>query len=63
VSPTQKLVLIDLTEQMSQEYDSWPGEERLSKLTGLPMQAITKALRELVAKGLVLCLRLKLMKE
>jgi DNA-binding MarR family transcriptional regulator len=63
VSPTQKLVLVALTEQMSQEPDSWPGEECLSELTGLPMRAVTKAMRELEAKGLILCLRLKLMKE
>jgi hypothetical protein len=63
VSPTQKLVLLALAEFASEAYDCWPGEERLMQLTGLPVRAVSKAVRGLETKGLILCLRLKLIKE
>lgn len=63
ISPTQKLVLIALAEHASEAYDCWPGMERLMALTGLPTRAVDKALRDLEAKGLILCLRLKLFKD
>jgi DNA-binding MarR family transcriptional regulator len=63
LSPTLKLVLVALAEYVSKNDDCWPCEESLGEMTGLPMRAVSKAVRELEASGLILCLRLTLMKE
>ena len=63
IRPTLKLVLIALADHASESYDCWPGEERLVELTGLPALAVNKAIHHLEAKGLILCLRLKLIEE
>ncbi len=63
VSPTQKLVLLAFAGHASEAFDSWPSELRLGQLTGLPMRAVRKAVHELEAKGLLLCLRLRLKRE
>jgi DNA-binding MarR family transcriptional regulator len=63
VSPTQKLVLLALAQHASETYDCWPGEERLMELTGLPLHAVSKAVCDLETMGLILCLRLKLIRE
>jgi DNA-binding MarR family transcriptional regulator len=63
LSPTLKLVLVALAEYVSKDDDSWPCEESLVEMTGLPLPSVSKAVRELEASGLILCLRLRLMKE
>jgi DNA-binding MarR family transcriptional regulator len=62
ITPTQKLVLLALAEHASVTFDCWPGGARLMELTGLPVRSVNKALRDLEAKGLMLCLRLMLVK-
>ncbi|PVV10702.1 MAG: hypothetical protein B6D77_08010 [gamma proteobacterium symbiont of Ctena orbiculata] len=63
LSPTLKLVLLALAEYISEDVDRWPSEKRLEQQTGLPMRVVIKAVGELEAMGLILCLRLRLMKE
>ncbi|MES9969531.1 MAG: helix-turn-helix domain-containing protein [Candidatus Thiodiazotropha sp.] len=63
ISPTLKLVLLALAEYISEEADRWPSEKRLEQLTGLPGPVVIKAIKQLEAKGLILCLRLCLIRE
>jgi hypothetical protein len=63
LSPTLKFVLVGLAEYVSKDDDCWPCEESLAQMTGLPISTVMKAMHTLEAKGLILCLRLKVMKE
>jgi hypothetical protein len=63
VTPSQKLVLLALAERLCEDNDSWPCEASLGEHTGLPIPVVAKAIQALEAQGMILCLRLKLMKE
>lgn len=53
VTPVQKLVLISLADQANDDGVSWPGVASMAKRTCLAERSVQRALRELVALGLV----------
>lgn len=53
VTPVQKLVLISLADQANDDGVSWPGVTSMAKRTCLAERSVQRALRELVALGLV----------
>ncbi len=53
VTPVQKLVLISLADQANDDGVSWPGVTSMARRTCLAERSVQRALRELVALGLV----------
>lgn len=63
ISPMQKLVLLALVEHANEEGDYWSSEEGLRNMTGLSPHELHTTVQELETMGLILCLRLMLVRE